>query len=113
MRLRLSSIISVVTLRINCQGLTLPPLLPSTVDTKYCNVVFIVCNKTRQIILCDTGIGDVQKSSIWCLGSIGFNDDEVEVCTVSTTQCPAHGDNHTSTDAFRNVDTGDADSGRI
>ena len=113
MRLRLSSIISVVTLRINCQGLTLPPLLPSTVDTKYCNVVFIVCNKTRQIILCDTGISDVQKSSIWDLGSIGGDGDEVEISTVSTTECPAHGDNHTSTDAFRNVDTGDADSGRI
>ena len=113
MRLRLASIPSEVTLRSDCQELTLPPLLPSTVDTTYCDVVLIACNKTSQFILCDTGIGDVQKSSIWDLGSIGFNDDEVEVSTVSTTQCPAHGDVHTSTDAFRNVDTGDADSWRI
>ena len=32
----------VVTLRRDCQGLTLTPLLTPTVDTTYCNVVLIV-----------------------------------------------------------------------
>ena len=63
-------------------------------------------------MLCDTGSGDVQKSSIWSLGSIGGDVDEVEISTVSTTQCPAHSDIHSSTDIFREVNTGEGrDSG--
>ena len=63
-------------------------------------------------MLCDTGIGDVQKSPIWGLQSIGGNVDEVEISTVSTTQCPAHSDTHSSTDIFREVNTGEGgDSG--
>ena len=69
----------------NCQGLTLPPLLHSAVHTTYCNAVLIACHKTSQFILCDTGIGDVQRSSIWGLGSVGGNVDEVVISTVSTT----------------------------
>ena len=64
-------------------------------------------------MLCDTGIGDVQKSPIWGLGSIGSDADEVEISTVSTTQCPAHSDIHSSTDIFREVNTGEGgDRGR-
>ena len=58
-------------------------------------------------MLCDTGSGDVQKSPIWGLGSIGSNADEVEISTVSTTQCPAHSDIHSTTDIFREVNTGE------
>ena len=58
-------------------------------------------------MLCDTTSGDVQKSSIRDLGSIGGNVDEVEISTVSTTQCPAHSDIHSSTDIFREVNTGE------
>ena len=57
-------------------------------------------------MLCDTGSGDVQKSPIWGLGSIGGNVDEVEISTVSTTQCPAHSDIHSSTVIFREISTG-------
>ena len=57
-------------------------------------------------MLCDTGSGDVQKSSIWGLGSIGDDADEVEISTVSTTQCPAHSDIHSSTGIFREISTG-------
>jgi len=56
-------------------------------------------------MLCDTGGGDVQKSSIWRLRSIGGNVDEVEISTVSTTQCPAHSDIHSSTDTLREINT--------
>ena len=64
-------------------------------------------------MLCDTGIGDVQKSPIWSLGSIGGNVDEVEISTVSTTQCPAHSDIHSSTDISREANKGeDGDRGR-
>ena len=56
-------------------------------------------------MLCDTG-GDVQKSPIWRLGSIGGNADEVEISTVSTTQCPARSDIYSSTDIFREANTG-------
>ena len=94
------------TLRSNCQGLILPPLLTPTVDTTYCYVVLIACHETSQFILCDTSIGDVQKSPIWGLGSIGGTVDEVEISIVSTTQCPAHSDIHSSTDIFREVNTG-------
>jgi len=95
------------TLWINCQGLTLPPLLTPTVDTTYCDVVLIVCHETSQFMLCDTGTGDIQKSSIWGLGSVSGNVDEVEISTVSTTQCPVHSDIHSSTDIPREVSTGE------
>ena len=58
-------------------------------------------------MLCDTASGDVQKSSIRDLGSIGGNVDEVEISTVSTTQCPLHSDIHSSTHIFREVNTGE------
>ena len=58
-------------------------------------------------MLCDTASGDVQKSPIWGLGSIGGNVDEVEISTVSTTQCPAHSDIHSSIDISREVNTGE------
>ena len=58
-------------------------------------------------MLCDTASGDVQKSPIWGLGSVGGNVDEVEISTVSTTQSPAHSDIHSSTDIFREANTGE------
>ena len=58
-------------------------------------------------MLCDTASGDVQKSPIWSLGSIGGDVDEVEISTVSTTQCPAHSDIHSSTDISREISTGE------
>ena len=59
-------------------------------------------------MLCDTGSCDVQKSSIWGLWSIGGNVDEVEISTVSTTQCPAHSHIYSSTsDIFREFSTGE------
>ena len=58
-------------------------------------------------MLCDTASGDVQKSPIWSLGSIGGNVDEVEISTVSTTQCPAHSDIHSSNDIFREFNAGE------
>ena len=88
----------------DCQGLTLPPHQTPTVDTTNCDVVLIVCHETSQFILCDTGSGDVQKSPIWGLRSVGGNVDEVEISTVSTTQCPAH----SHTDLFREVNTGES-----
>ena len=64
-------------------------------------------------MLCDTASGDVQKSPVWGLGSIGGNADEVEISTVSTTQCPAHSNIHSSTDIFREVSTEEGiDGGR-
>ena len=101
------------TLRSDHQGLTLPPLLTPTVDTIYCDVVLIDCLETSQLILCNIGSGGVQKSSIRCLGSIADNVDEVEIRTVSTTQCPSHSDIHSSTDISREVNTReDGDRGR-
>ena len=38
---------------------------------------------------------------------VGGNVDEVEISTVSITQCPAHSDIHSSTDIFREVNTGE------
>ena len=99
------------TLRSDCQGLTLPPLLTSTVDTMYCDVVLIACHETRQFMLYDTGVGDVQKSPIWDFRSISGKVDEVEISTVSTTQCPAHSHIHSFTAIFRNVHTGESDRG--
>ena len=59
-------------------------------------------------MLCDTASGDVQKPPIWGLGSIGGDADEVEISTVSTTQCPAHSDIHSSTsDVSNEVNAGD------
>ena len=63
-------------------------------------------------MLCNTASGDVQKSSIWGLGSIGGNVDEVEISTVSTTQCPAHSDIHSFTDISREANTGEGGDGR-
>ena len=71
----------------------------------YCGVVLIAYHKTSQYTLCNTGSGDVQKSSIWGLGSISGNVDEVEIGTVSTPQCPAHSDIYSFTDIFREVNT--------
>ena len=56
-------------------------------------------------MLCDTTSGGVQKSTIWGLGNIGGNVDEVEISTVSTTQCQADSDIHSSTDISREVNT--------
>ena len=58
-------------------------------------------------MLRDTGSGDVQKSSIWGLWSVGGDADNVEISTVSTTQYPAHSYIHSSTDIFREVNTGE------
>ena len=62
-------------------------------------------------MLCDTGSGDVQKSPIWGLGSIGGNVDEVEISIVSTTQCPAHSHIYSSTDISREANTGEGGDG--
>ena len=98
-----------LTLWSDCQGLTLPPHKTTTVHshTMYCNVVLVACHETSQLFLCDTGTGDVQKSPIWGLVSIGGNGDEVEISTVSTTQCPAHSEIHSSIDISREVNTGE------
>ena len=71
----------------------------------HCNVVLMAYDETSELILCDTGSGNVKESSIWGLGSVGGNVDEVEISTVSTTQCPVHSDIHSSTDIFREVNT--------
>ena len=60
-------------------------------------------------MLSDIGIG-VQNFVIWGLWSVGGNVDEVEISTVSTTQCPAHSNIHSSTDIFEKVNTGEIDS---
>ena len=56
-------------------------------------------------MLCDTGSSDVQESSIWMIRIIGDNVNEVEINSVSTTQCPAHSDPHSSIGIFREVNT--------
>ena len=58
-------------------------------------------------MLCDTGSGNFYKSTIWGLGSVGGNVDEVEISTVSTTWCPAYSDIHSTTDTFREPNTGE------
>ena len=104
---------AVHTLRPNCQRLTHTPFKIPTVDTTYCDVVLIACHETSQFILCDTTTGDVQKSPIWGLGSVGGDADEEEISTVSTTQCPAHSHIHSSTNIFREFSTGEGgDRGR-
>jgi len=100
-----------LTLRSDCQGLTLPPLLTPTVDTTYCDVVLIAHRKTSEFMLCNTG-SDIQKSPIWGLESIGGNVDEVEISTVSTTQCPSHSNIYNSTDIFREVNAGEGEDRR-
>ena len=95
------------TLRSDYQRLALIPLQTPTVDTTYCDVVFIVRLKPCQFTLCNTGITDVQKSSIWGIRIIGGNVDEVDISTVSTTQCPAHSDTHNSIGILREVNTGE------
>ena len=80
-------------------------LLTLAVDTTYCDIIIIASLKTSQFILCDTCIGDVQKPPIWDPESIGGNVDEVEINTVSTTQCPVHSDIHSSADIFREANT--------
>ena len=77
----------------------------------HCDVVLIACHETSQFMLCDTGSGDVQKSSIWGLWSIGGDADEVEISTVSITQCPVHSDIHSSADIFRELNTGESGDG--
>ena len=100
------------TFKSDCQGLTLSPYQTPTAAT-YCDVVLIACHETSQFILCDTASGDVQKSPIWGLGSIGGNVDEVEISTVSTTQCPAHSDIDGFAAISRKVNTGEGeDRGR-
>ena len=92
------------TLRSNSQDFTIQTTTVCC-HTTYCDVVLIACHKTSQFILCDTGSGDVQKSSIWGQGSIGVNVDEVKLSTVSTTQHPAHIDIHSSISIFSEVNT--------
>ena len=92
------------TLCSDCQGLTLPPLLISTVDTTYCNVVPNVCHKSNQFILCDISI---QNFPIRGLGSIGGNVDEIEISTASLAQCPAQSHIHSSTSISREVNAGE------
>ena len=98
----------IYTLRSNCQGRTLipllTPLLTPTVDTMYSDGVLIACLKPCQFTLCNT---DVQESSIWGLGIIGGNVDEVKISTVSTAQCPAHRDIHSSISILIEVNTGE------
>ena len=100
----------VPTLWTDYHGLTLTAHQTTTVycHTTYCNVVLIVCLKASQFTLHDTDISDVQKSSIWGLGTIGGNGDEVEISTVSTTQCPVHSDIHSSITIFSEVNTREA-----
>ena len=85
-----------VYLEEDCQGLTLISLLTPAVDTTYCDGVLIACLKPCQFTLCNTRSSDVQESSVWGLGIVGVNVDEVEISTVSNTQCPAHSDIHSS-----------------
>ena len=107
LKLRIPPIAVILALWDDCQGLTLCPLLTPTADTVYCDTVLIACHETTQFVLCDTASGDVQKFPIWALRRVGSNVDEVEISTVSTTQCPAHSDIHSSTDISREVNTGE------
>ena len=97
---------SMHTLRSDFQGLSLIPLLTATVDTTYCDVVLIAYMKPCQFTLCNTGSSDIQETSIWGLGIIGGNVDEVEISTAFITQCPSHGDTHISS-IFRDANTGE------
>ena len=101
------NVLCMYTLRSECQGFTLTLLLTPTVDTTYSDGVLIACLKPCQFTLCDTGSSDVQKSSIWGIRIIGVNADEIEIWTVSTTQCPAHSDIHSSIGILREANTGE------
>ena len=101
-----------LALRSDCQELTFTPLQIYTVDTTNCDVVLMVCHETSKFMSFDTGSGDVQKSPIWSLWSIGGDVDEVGVNTSSTTQCPAHSDIHSSTTISREVNTGEGGDSR-
>ena len=103
----LNSVCIAATLRSDCQGLTLIPLLTPTVDTTYSDGVLIACLKPCQFMLRIIGSSDVQESSVWGLGIIGGDVDEVEISTVSNTQCPAHRDIHSSIGILREVNTGE------
>ena len=109
--LKLSAIVGNVlrmhTLRSDCQGLTLTLLLTPAVDTTYSDGVPIACLKPCQFTLCDTGSSDVQEPSIWGIRIVGVNVDEIEIWTVSTTQCPAHSDIHNSIGILREANTGE------
>ena len=61
-------------------------------------------------MLCDITGGDVQKSPIWGLGSIGRDADEVEITTVSTAQCPAHSHIYIFVVKVRQVMAGNVDN---
>ena len=63
-------------------------------------------------MLCDTASGDVQKSPIWGLGSIGGDVDKVEISTFSTTQCPANSATNNSTIISREANTGEGGDSR-
>ena len=95
------------TLESDSQDLTFPPCLTPTVDTTYCEIVVIACLKTSQFMLCGASIHDVKDSPVWCLGRVGGNADTKEINTISTTQCPAHSDIHSSIDIFREANTGE------
>ena len=58
-------------------------------------------------MLYNTVSGDIQKSFIWGLRSVGSNADEVEISTLSTTQCPAHSHIQNSTGISREPNTGE------
>ena len=90
------------TLRSNCLGLTLNTLLIPTVDTTYSDVVLIVYHESSY---CDTSRSDVQDSIIQGLGSVGCNVNEVEIGSVSSTQCPVYRDIHSSIDIFSEFNT--------
>ena len=105
LNIRTCSIRSKHALRSDCQELTFTPFLTPTVNTTYCDVVLIICHETSQL---DTACGDVQKSSIWDLGSIGGNVNEVGISTVFPTQCPVYNDVHSSTVIFTEVNTGES-----
>ena len=94
------------TMRFDGKSVTFTPFLTATVHTMYCDVVLIACLKVSQFILSDTGSGDVQKSPIWDLGSIGCNADEVKINPMIIPQCPVYSDIYSSTDISREVDTG-------
>lgn len=95
------------TLRIDRQGLTLTSFTSPTANTTYCDVVFISCLKTSQFMLCNTCSTDLQKCSIRGLGFISGNIDDVGFNTISTDQCPAHSNTHSSIGTIREANTGE------
>ena len=59
---------------------------------------------------CDIASGDVEKSPIRDLGSIGGNVDEVEISTVSTAQSPVHSHIYIFIVKIREVMAGNVDN---